>query len=36
MDAPANPKTKVDINDLCFFYGTSKALKNITLPLYDR
>src|SRR5580698_8839784 len=29
-------KTKVDIRDLCFYYGESKALKNITLPLRDR
>ena len=29
-------KSKIDIRDLCFFYGTSKALKNITLPIYDR
>jgi phosphate transport system ATP-binding protein len=29
-------KTKVDIRDLCFYYGASKALKNITLPLQDR
>src|SRR6516164_9711293 len=29
-------KTKIDIRDLSFFYGTSKALKNITLPLADR
>ena len=40
MDAQSDPKTnlktKVDISDLCFFYGASKALKNITLPLYDR
>ena len=25
-------KTKIDIKDLCFFYGATKALKNITLP----
>ena len=23
-------------SDLCFFYGATKALKNITLPLMDR
>jgi phosphate transport system ATP-binding protein len=39
--APANgaahgEKTKIDIRDLCFFYGQTKSLKNITLPLYDR
>jgi phosphate transport system ATP-binding protein len=27
---------KVDIRDLSFFYGANKALKNVTLPLYDR
>ena len=27
---------KVDIKDLSFFYGASKALKSITLPIYDR
>src|ERR1700690_162100 len=29
-------KVKVDIRDLSFFYGSNKALKNVTLPLYDR
>src|SRR6204780_3920209 len=29
-------KSKVDIKDLNFYYGTSKALKSITLPLIDR
>jgi len=27
---------KVDIKDLSFYYGSSKALKNVSLPLYDR
>jgi phosphate transport system ATP-binding protein len=27
---------KVDIRDLSFYYGANKALKNVTLPLYDR
>jgi phosphate transport system ATP-binding protein len=43
MEAAANTngaansqKAKIDIRDLCFFYGQSKSLKNITLPLYDR
>jgi phosphate transport system ATP-binding protein len=27
---------KVDIRDLSFYYGSNKALKNVTLPLYDR
>ena len=29
-------KPKVDIRDLCFYYGNTKSLKNITLPLLDR
>jgi len=29
-------KTKIDIRDLSFFYGQTKSLKSITLPLYDR
>ena len=41
MDAHINSngaelKAKVDIKDLSFFYGAAKALKSITLPLYDR
>ncbi len=27
---------KVSIRDLCFFYDTNKALKHISLPLYDK
>ncbi|MEJ0027861.1 MAG: phosphate ABC transporter ATP-binding protein PstB [Rhizomicrobium sp.] len=27
---------KVDIKDLSFYYGSTKALKNVSLPLYDR
>ena len=27
---------KVDIRDLSFYYGNTKALKNVTLPLHDR
>ena len=35
--APQAPeKAKIDIKDLNFYYGTSKALKNITLPILDR
>jgi len=34
MNPDAN--AKVDIQDLSFFYGASKALKNISLPLRDR
>ncbi|HEX4105620.1 MAG TPA: phosphate ABC transporter ATP-binding protein PstB [Rhizomicrobium sp.] len=36
MDAVTDLKPKVDIKDLCFFYGATKSLKNITLPIYDR
>jgi phosphate transport system ATP-binding protein len=34
--AARGEKTKIDIRDLSFFYGQTKSLKNITLPLYDR
>ncbi|HWF65029.1 MAG TPA: phosphate ABC transporter ATP-binding protein PstB [Rhizomicrobium sp.] len=34
--ATGTVKAKVDIRDLCFYDGPSKALKNITLPLLDR
>jgi len=33
--APAD-KPKVEIKDLCFYYGATKSLKNISLPLLDR
>jgi phosphate transport system ATP-binding protein len=36
MDAPTALKAKVDISDLSFFYGSSQALKHITLPIHDR
>src|SRR6185437_1142091 len=29
-------KIRVDVKNLDFFYGDSKALKSISLPLYDR
>ena len=32
----ASEKAKVDIKDLCFYYGATKSLKNITLPLMER
>ncbi len=32
----AGTNVKVDIRDLSFYYGATKALKNVTLPLYDR
>src|SRR6478735_3333767 len=34
--AHATEKTKVDIRDVSFFYGATKSLKNITLPLMER
>jgi phosphate transport system ATP-binding protein len=36
MDAAVKDKVKVDIRDLSFYYGASKALKNISMPLHDR
>src|SRR5258708_29726840 len=36
MDAAVQHSVKVDVKGLSFYYGTNKALKNITLPLYDR
>src|ERR1700760_4730519 len=32
----ANGKERIHIRNLDFYYGQSKALKNINLPLYDR
>ena len=34
--SPSANGTKVDIRDLSFFYGSTKALKHVTMPLYDR
>ena len=36
MDALVQEKVKVDIKNLSFFYGTNKALKDVTLKLFDR
>src|ERR1700744_2734766 len=36
MDAAVKDKVKIDIRDLSFYYGGTKALKNISLPLNDR
>jgi len=36
MDAPVNAGVKVDIRNLSFYYGDTKALKDISLPLRDR
>jgi phosphate transport system ATP-binding protein len=32
----AGETAKVDIRDVSFFYGSTKALKNVTVPLYNR
>jgi phosphate transport system ATP-binding protein len=29
-------KPRIDIRDLSFYYGNNKALKNVSVPLYDR
>jgi len=34
--ATIDTNIKVDIRDLSFFYGTTKALKNVTLQLHSR
>jgi ABC-type transport system involved in cytochrome bd biosynthesis fused ATPase/permease subunit len=31
-----NQKVRIDIQNLSFYYGAFKALKNVSLPLYDR
>jgi phosphate transport system ATP-binding protein len=36
MDAPVQTRVKVDVKNLSFYYGANKALKDISLPLYDR
>jgi phosphate transport system ATP-binding protein len=33
---PIDDKVRIDIRNLSFYYGATKALKNISLPLYDR
>src|SRR5947208_16239559 len=33
---PAEPGIRIDIRDLSFFYGDNQALKNVSVPLYDR
>jgi phosphate transport system ATP-binding protein len=35
-NAASSDKAKIDIKDLCFFYGDHKSLKSITLPLMER
>ena len=34
--AAANENTKIKIKDLSFYYGASKSLKNVSVPLHDR
>ena len=36
VENTSTEKTKIDIKDLSFFYGKTKSLKNITLPLMER
>jgi len=33
---PVEQKTRIEIRNLFFFYGAAQALKDISLPLYDR
>jgi phosphate transport system ATP-binding protein len=34
--SPVELKPRIDIRDLSFYYGTTRALKNVSVPLYDR
>ncbi|MBU6296807.1 MAG: phosphate ABC transporter ATP-binding protein PstB [Alphaproteobacteria bacterium] len=36
MEASVQEKTKIDVKNLSFFYGTTQALKDISMPIYDR
>jgi phosphate transport system ATP-binding protein len=36
MNGQTNGKVRVDVKNLDFFYGDTRALKSISLPLYDR
>jgi len=29
-------KTRMEVKNLNFYYGSSQALKNINMPIYDR
>lgn len=33
---PTEPATRIDIRNLSFYYGTNKALKDVSVPLLDR
>ena len=35
-DSLSNAKPKMNIKNLSFYYGDSKALKDISLPLYEQ
>ncbi|HUO99030.1 MAG TPA: phosphate ABC transporter ATP-binding protein PstB [Rhizomicrobium sp.] len=36
MDATVQTAVKIDVKDLSFYYGDTKALKNVTMPIHDR
>jgi phosphate transport system ATP-binding protein len=36
MDIAVQEQLKLSVKDLNFYYGTNKALKNVSVPLYDR
>jgi phosphate transport system ATP-binding protein len=36
MDAVVQNSVKIEVNKLSFFYGNNKALKDVSVPLYDR
>jgi phosphate transport system ATP-binding protein len=36
MDAAVQHDVKVEVKDLSFFYGDNKALKSISMPIFDR
>ena len=36
MDVVVQEKLKLSVKDLNFYYGTNKALKSVSVPLYDR
>jgi phosphate transport system ATP-binding protein len=36
MDAAVQEQLKLSVKDLNFYYGTNKALKSVSVPLYDR
>ena len=36
MDAQVTDNAKVDVRSLSFYYGGNKALKEVSVPLYDR